>query len=201
MTLDEFLVWQAAQDRLYEYVDGQPVAMAGAQLRHDRITVNAIFEVRRQLRDGGSPCDVFTADIGIRTPAGRLRRPEMSVLCPPFDEDAMTSDRPRLVVEVLSETTADIDRFFKLDEYKAIPSIDYIIIVDPTRIAVGFWHRGEDGRWFGEMLTDEEAVIDMPGLALAVPLASLYLRVRVEPQLRPRLVWGAAEPASGSRAE
>jgi Uma2 family endonuclease len=36
----------------------------------------------------------------------------------------MTADRPRLVVEVLSKTTADIDRFFKLDEYKAIPSID-----------------------------------------------------------------------------
>jgi hypothetical protein len=77
----------------------------------------------------------------------------------------------------------------------------YVIIVDPTRLAVGFWHRAGDGAWLGEMLTDEAAVIDMPNLGLAVPLASLYLRVRVEPQLRPRLVWGAAEPGSDPRSE
>jgi Uma2 family endonuclease len=197
MTLTEFLAWQATQDRLYEFVDGEPVAMAGAQVRHDRITVNAIFEIRRQLRDGGSPCDVFTADIGILTPKGRIRRPEMSVLCPPFDEDAVTSDRPRLVVEVLSESTADIDRFIKLDEYKAIRSIDYIIIVDPTRFAVGFWHRGDGGEWFGEMLTDADAVIEMPLLGLAVSLSALYQRVSVEPRLRPRLV---DDPVSDSPA-
>jgi Uma2 family endonuclease len=104
MTIEEFLTWQAQQARKFEFVDGHPVGMAGAKLRHDRVTGNAFTEIRRQLRAAGSPCDAFTSDIGIRTAASRIRRPEVSVLCPPFDEDATISDRPRLIVEVLSES-------------------------------------------------------------------------------------------------
>ena len=36
MTIEEFLTWQADQEQRFEFVDGQPVAMAGAKLRHDR---------------------------------------------------------------------------------------------------------------------------------------------------------------------
>ena len=193
MTLEEFLAWQLGQEDLYEFVDGQPVGMAGAQVRHDRVTINAIVEIRQQLRASGSPCDVFSADIGIQTPAGHIRRPEMSVLCPPFDEGAVKTDKPRLVVEVLSETTADIDRFIKLDEYKAMSAIDYIIIVDPTRLSVGFWHRNAESVWRGEKLTEAETVIDMPKLGITISLESLYQRVHLESQMRPRLVWEAAE--------
>lgn len=53
MTLDEFLTWQKGQEDLYEFVDGQPVGMAGAQVRHDRVTINAIVEIRRH-RDAES---------------------------------------------------------------------------------------------------------------------------------------------------
>ena len=68
MTIDAFLAWQRDQDQRYELVGGEPLAMAGAKLRHDRVTGNAFSEIRRQLRIGGSLCDAFTADIGIRTP-------------------------------------------------------------------------------------------------------------------------------------
>lgn len=138
MTVDEFLAWQADQEDRFELVDGQPLAMTGAKLRHDRVTVNALLEIRRQLRAGGSLCDAFTADIGIRTQSGNLRRPDVSVLCPPFDEEALITDSPRLVVEVLSESTARVDRFFKLDECKAIPSLGHIIFIDSARIEAGF---------------------------------------------------------------
>jgi Uma2 family endonuclease len=87
MTIDTFLAWQASQDQRYELVGGEPVAMAGAKLRLDRVTGNAFSEIRRQLRSGRSPCDAFNADIGIRTPAANLRRPAISVLCQPFDEE------------------------------------------------------------------------------------------------------------------
>jgi Uma2 family endonuclease len=188
MTIEEFLTWQADQEQRFEFVDGQPVAMAGAKLRHDRMTGNAFSEVRRQLRANGSPCDAFTADIGILTPAGHVRRPEVSVLCPPFDEEAVTSDSPRLVVEVLSESTACVDRLVKLDEYKAIETMDYIVIADPTRVEVGFWFRDAERAWRSQTLKEAEAVIDMPILGLTIGLASLYERVPLPSRPRPRLV-------------
>jgi Uma2 family endonuclease len=162
--------------------------MAGAKHRHDRMAVNAISEIRRQLRASGSPCDAFTADIGIMTPPGHLRRPEVSVLCQPFDEESMISDRPRLVVEVLSESTARVDRLVKLDEYKALESLDYIVIADPTRVEVGFWSRDAERAWRSETFQEAEAVIEVPDLGLSIGLVSLYERVPLPQRPRPRLV-------------
>jgi Uma2 family endonuclease len=193
MTIETFLTWQASQDQRYELVGGEPVAMAGAKLRHDRVTGNAFSEIRRQLRSVGSPCDAFTADIGIRTPAANLRRPEISVLCPPFDEEATSADNPRLVVEVLSESTERVDRLIKLDEYKLIETLDYILIVDPTRVDVGFWFRDTARQWQSAAFQDAEAIIDMPALGLAIAVGSLYERVRVTPHPRLRLVWEEAD--------
>jgi Uma2 family endonuclease len=189
MTIAEFLAWQAGQDQLYELVDGRPVAKAGAKLRHDRVTGNAFSEIRRQLRAIGSPCDAFTSDIGIRTPLGRIRRLEVSVLCLPFDEEAMTSDSPRLVLEVLSESTERVDRLVKLDEYKAIDTLDYIVIADPTRVEVGCWSRDTERAWRAETFRESESIIRMPALGLAISLATFYERVPVTPRPRPRLVW------------
>jgi Uma2 family endonuclease len=99
------------------------MAMAGAKLRHDRVTANAIRNIGNQLRAANNPCDAFTDHIGVLTLMGRVRRPDASVLRPPFDEEALTTDRPRLIVEVLSESTEHVDRLFKLGEYQSMPSI------------------------------------------------------------------------------
>lgn len=99
----------------------------------------------------------------------------------------MTSDSPRLVLEVLSESTARIDRFVKLDEYKAMETMDYIVIADPTRVEVGFWSRHAERIWRNETFQEAEAVIGMPALGLAVSLASLYERVPLPPRPRARL--------------
>jgi Uma2 family endonuclease len=153
------------------------------------VTGNALTEIKRQLRAGGSPCDGFTADIGIRTPSGNIRRPDASVLCRPFDEDAMISDRPRLIVEVLSESTERLDRLVKLGEYEAIDALEYIVMVDPARVEVGLWLRNSDRSWRAEIVTDLEAVLTMPSLGLSIDLASLYDRLTTAPSPRPRLVW------------
>lgn len=93
----------------------------------------------------------------------------------------MTSDSPRLVVEVLSESTARIDRLVKLDEYKAMETMEYVVIADPTRVEVGFWSRDAERAWRNETFQDAESVISMPGLGLTITLMSLYERVPLPP--------------------
>ena len=95
MTEPEFLEWQRHQDLRYELVDGTPRAMTGARFRHDRV-INALSALLDALEGIDSPCRPFNADIAVRVPSGDLRRPDVSVHCPPFDEEAMVSDRPRL---------------------------------------------------------------------------------------------------------
>ena len=101
----------------------------------------------------------------------------------------MISATPRLVVEVLSESTEHVDRLVKLDEYKALETLDYVVIADPTRVEVGFWFRQPDRTWRHEILQRRDAVISMPELDLSVSLGSLYELVTLNPRPRPRLVW------------
>jgi Uma2 family endonuclease len=93
-------------------------------------------------------------------------------------------------VEVLSESTERVDRLFKLGEYQSMPSVEYIVMVDPTRVEVGFWSGDSAGGWQSQWLREPEAVIEMPKFGLSISLGSLYERVPLEPAPRPRLVWG-----------
>ena len=102
---------------------------------------------------------------------------------------------------MLSESTERVDRLIKLDEYKAIETLDYILIVDPTRIDMGFWFRDAARVWRSTTVREAEAVVEMPSLGLAMTLASLYERVAVTPQARLRLIWQDEESPSAGAPE
>ena len=118
MTLEEFLDWQEGQERRYELVDGQPMAMAGAKQKHDRIATNALIRIGGKL-DGG-PCRPFTADQTVVTGVRSGRHPDFGVDCGRFDPDSMVASEPRVVLEVFSPSTRSLDQVGKLDEYKSV---------------------------------------------------------------------------------
>jgi hypothetical protein len=124
MTLMQCLEWQRGQPLRYELVDGSPHPTPTARVRHDIARGNADACLRPALRNAGHGCLPFGADIGIQVHAGQLRRPELSVRCPPFDMEQMVTSAPRLVLEVLADSTKRIDEYVKLDEFKALGSLD-----------------------------------------------------------------------------
>jgi Uma2 family endonuclease len=146
MTADEFFAWQQAQEDLYELVGGYPLRMmAGASRRHDQIVVNVIAELRNQLR--GSPCRPFTSDTAVATAADKRRRPDAGIDCGEFRDEDFVAEFPRLVVEVLSPSTREFDMFGKLDEYKSVESLDYILLIEPNAPQAILWHRDIGRRW------------------------------------------------------
>jgi Uma2 family endonuclease len=186
MTEAEFLEWQRHQAHRYELVDGVPRAMTGARFRHDRVLGNAFNALFDALEAIDSPCRPFTADIAVRVPTGNLRRPDVAVYCPPYDEDAMVSDRPRLVVEVLSESTEDTDQYVKVDEYQHLDAIDYIVLIAPRVVDVLVWAREANRSWRSDRYQSLENMVPLPLLGVSLSLARLYRSVELRP--RPRLV-------------
>ncbi len=133
MSQDEFLEWCQFQDANYELVDGVPGAMVGARRAHDRFVINAIRSPGKQL--DGNPCQPFTDDSAVRVPNGNTRRPDVGVDCGHFDPCALAVEAPRLVLAVLSPTTCIFDMFDKLDEYKTVPGLAHIVLIDPDATA------------------------------------------------------------------
>jgi Uma2 family endonuclease len=179
MTEDAFFAWQERQGGRYEFVDGLPIERSGADRRHDQIVVNTLVELGNRLR--GGPCRPFTADTAVRTVSGRLRRPDVGVECGPRHDRAFVADRPRLVVEVLSPSTRELDMFGKLDEYKEVESLAAILIVEPNAPTALLWARGADRSWAYSSFDNLEAAVELPDLGVVLPLSEVYADLTFEP--------------------
>ena len=171
MTVDEFFAWQEGREERYELVDGQPQCLDGVTRLHDRIVVNLIAELSTRLRCSG--CAPFTRLSGLETPAGQIRRPDVGIDCGERDPNGYTATEPRVVFEVLSPSTRDFDTIRKLDEYKAIPSVHTVLLIDPDSPSVVVWRRSGDP-WRSEIVSDLDAAIGIEGPDLALPLAAIY---------------------------
>jgi Uma2 family endonuclease len=190
MTPEEFYVWQEGMDERYELVDGYPVPrcpdvhmMTGASRRHDQIVFNAILQIGNQLK--GSRCRGFTADTAVRTTKGTRRRPDAGVECGNLDDQSFEAGEVRMVVEVLSPSTHEIDMFGKLDEYKTIESMDHILLVEPNAPQVILWSRSADRSWSHATIEGIDGTVKIASLGIALTLADLYagLTFRAVPKL------------------
>jgi len=118
MTPDEFYAWLKTLDGKYDLVDGEPVMMAGANNRDDRIVRSALRHIGNHL--DGHRCQPFTADVYIRIPTGNRRQGDMGIDCGTPEDASMEADAPAMVLEILSPTTRLFDRYEKIEESKTV---------------------------------------------------------------------------------
>lgn len=165
MTADDFLEWQTTQDRKYELIDGFPVlplkAMTGSTHAHDRVVVNVLASLHDQLRR--KSYKAATDSIALKISQGHVRRPDVTVECGKPDLKGTSAVEPRLVVEVLSPSTMNFDRFRKVELYKSVPSIVYILLVDTEKPQLTL-HARDGERWTLHDFTTLDAVVDLPAI-------------------------------------
>jgi Uma2 family endonuclease len=194
MTADEFYTWLADQeDGKFELVGGEPRLVAGANRRHDRIAVNALWLLGSGLV--GHSCQPFTSNIHIRIPNGNLRHADVGVECGRPPDDSMEADCPFLLIEILSPRTRAFDRNDKLEEYKMIEALSHILLVDPDFPQVRLYSRDRAGAWTSERHEGLEMVIEFQNLPVRLLLSELYDRLEFRP--RPMLVDPKGQPKFG----
>lgn len=173
MTAAEYLAAERIAKKKSEYCRGEVFTMAGASRRHNRIMLNVGGSLNRQLRD--SPCEAFVADMRIAISAAELYTyPDIAVVCPPIemqDEHEDTLLNPRVIVEVLSPSTASYDRGDKFAMYRRISSLVDYLLISQDRRAAEHYHRQPDNRW---LLTEHE------GEHFEVELSSIDCRLSAE---------------------
>lgn len=182
MTADGFLEWAQEQESRYELVDGVPVAMAGAKRQHDRIVANLGGMLFAALR--GHRCQNFTADFAVRIPSGNIRRPDAGIDCAPFDRDALVAGAPIFVAEVLSPSTRTFDQFQKLEEYKSVPGLRHILLIDPDAPRASLWFRDRDDAWRLTTVEGLDATISLTEPPIMIDLATLYEGTTFPPRIR-----------------
>jgi len=184
ISIEQFLAWLPAQEQKYELVDGQPVMMAGANQDHNDIASSGLTEFTMQLKN--RPCRPIGSDSAIQIPNGNVRFPDFGVDCGPRNGKSMVTSAPAVVAEVLSPSTRFLDFNKKLDEYKSVATLKYILLIEQDWPRVHSYQRDQDMQWNIAIVEGIAAVVTMPELALTLPLAILYERIQFP--FRPTLV-------------
>jgi Uma2 family endonuclease len=175
MSIAEFFAYRGEEGVRYELVDGVLVrAMTGASQRHDLVLVNILATLHAKLR--GSLCRASTDDLAVVVPNGNVRRPDVSVSCGKLDDRSQQLADPRMVVEVLSPSTRGIDLVRKLEEYKSVPGLSYILLVEPDVPHALLWRRGAAG-WELEEVQGLDGGFDLPDIEASLAMAELNDRL------------------------
>jgi Uma2 family endonuclease len=169
MAMDEFLDWENRQELRYEFDGFAPVAMTGGTVEHNQIQANLIVALGVRLR--GGPCRVFTSHMKASV-AGSIRYPDAFVVCSALPRGTLVVTEPVVVFEILSPTTATIDRIDKNREYRDTPSIRRYVMVEQDRPGATVFTRSDDD-WVGH-LVEGDAVLAMPEIGVELPLSEIY---------------------------
>ena len=155
--------------------------MAGASKTHGTLAGNAFFALRSHLR--GKSCGVWMADMKVRVKAGHaFYYPDVVVTCDTADLRADSPEdylqAPKLVLEVLSDSTEAIDRREKLISYRRLDSLEEYVLVDQKRRWVEVYRRTE-AAWTQEIFEDDET-LRLASVDLTLALTELYADTGVE---------------------
>lgn len=160
-TTEEFLDIDRTANERFEYIDGEIYQMAGESGEHGDICTNLVSELRTQLKTKGKNCRVRSKDTKVRSGAlsnkgkqvlkGMFSYPDIVVICGTPEYHDKHKDiilNPKVIIEVLSDSTEYFDRHDKFTRYRMLnPTLTDYILVSQDEPVVEHFVRGENEIW------------------------------------------------------
>ncbi|MGH7727890.1 MAG: Uma2 family endonuclease [Vulcanimicrobiaceae bacterium] len=130
LTLAEFPAWELRQQAKHEFVDGHVYGFVGGTIEHNAISVFLIEKIAPAAR----PCRTYGSDMLIAT-FSSSRYADLALTCDERDRAAGATiiRYPKLIVEVLSPSTASDDLGPKMREYQTIETLEEYLTLDSRR--------------------------------------------------------------------
>ena len=173
MTQDEFFPWLSRQDVRHDFVDGVPEKFLGVTRQHSEIAGNALVLFRTALK--GTKWKVLNSLIGVKIPNGNVRYPDLSIDAGDGEQTDMWATDPVFALLVFSDSPSyhafeGIDR---VEDFRMIPSLKYLLRVDAEQPRATLDLRGADGVWKSEKL-GIEGTVNSPEIGFSFPVSDLY---------------------------
>ncbi len=176
ISAEEYLAMERIATEKHEYYQGEIFAMSGAFFKHNRVFSNLFGEIQSKLK--GKNCVPYGSDLRIHVPKNSLYTyPDISIICDKADltDDKFdTATNPAVIIELLSKSTRNYDRFEKFSLYRDIASLKEYILVDTQKIHIESYVRNADNTW---QLTDYNAITNsliITAVNISISIADIY---------------------------
>ena len=189
-TVDQYLEMEREALERHEYIDGEIFEMAGESDAHGDISVNLIVELGNQLK--GKDCRVRTKDAKVKSGGfstlpgksmkGMFSYPDLVVICGEVNHYDKRKDiilNPKVIIEVLSESTGDFDRgdkFIRLRMFNETLT-DYIL-VSQDKPQIEHFVRQDDNSWKIFTYIGLDKVCRIESIECELKLTEVYDRIK-----------------------
>ena len=153
-------------------------------MNHTRICRNLTSKLDDIATSKGT-CEAFGSEVKLEVKrAGRYVYPDAGIACPEFKEsDKITGAivNPRIVVEVLSESSGEYDRGAKWRYYFSMPTVREYLIVEQAAPRVTLHRRAEGNSLFHiEVIEGLDATLVLDSIGADIAMAEVYRNVALE---------------------
>jgi Uma2 family endonuclease len=182
---DEYLAFERDAEERHEWLDGLIYDMAGESLAHSIIGMNLANIFVTQLK--GKPCMALSPNMKVycrlktdSTLKGLFAYPDLMVVCgqPLFhDKHKDVLINPRVIVEVLSNSTERYDRSEKFVRYRQNDSLTDYVLVSQLTPSIELFSLQADGRWLYSFAMPPASGLAIPSIECELRLADVYDRI------------------------
>lgn len=176
-TAEEYLQMEKNSPVKHEYIDGEIYAMAGATDTHVTIAGNIFALLLSHLR--GSGCRVYIADMKARIESkNRFYYPDVMVTCEEKDRENATYKKfPRLIIEVLSDSTEAFDRGDKFIDYQSLETLQEYVLINSNKARIECFRRTEKNLWMLQFYTQENKQFQLTSIDFTGTIDDVYEEV------------------------
>jgi Uma2 family endonuclease len=188
-TAEEYLTYEREADERSELIDGEIYAMAGESPAHGDISMNVAGVLHNQLR--GTNCRGRIKDTKVKSGAlkerfgkGMISYPDLVVICGEPEYHDKHKDivlNPTVIIEVLSESTADFDRGVKFTRYRMFnPTLTDYVLIWQDEALVEHYIRQENGDWLFKEYHGLDKSFRIDSINCSLNMAEIYERIEFE---------------------
>ncbi|MGH6814620.1 MAG: Uma2 family endonuclease [Hyphomicrobiaceae bacterium] len=179
VTIAEYDAFVDAQDddTKYELVNGVIVMMTTPTQAHGLIAANIAAPLNFAMDRRG--CMTFIGGMAVQRsddPTDTEKTiPDIVVRRGTMEKRSSLTD-PLVVVEILSPSTMDLDRGWKLDFYKSLPTLRHIVLVYQDEMRAEHYRRTEQ-KWDIAVLKAADDLLHFDAVDFRLDLGSVYRSV------------------------
>ena len=176
-TVDEYFALEERSPIRHEYHYGKLIVMPGESKNANEIAQNCAYAFRTELRKRGFR--IFIQDVRTIVKDNKIYRyPDVVVADEEDDNHRHNIKKPRILVEVTSESSKYRDNVTKLREYSKIPSLDYYVVIDQATISVEVYSRKDNG-WNYQFLENLSDVVSFSTFDISLSVEAIYENIKI----------------------
>jgi Uma2 family endonuclease len=175
LTGDAYLAMDRAAEWKSEFHDGEMFPIEAVSLRHARILMNLMRATDPGLRL--KSCEGLPGPLRVRVSATQYVYPDFQIVCgkPELtDENDDTVINPKVVIEILSPSTAGYDHSAKFELYRRLASLEEYVLVSQAKQIVEVFTKQSERLWSLAIVEGEDQNVCLQSVGIEFPLASLY---------------------------